>query len=142
MGSVIGFGLREILTLTSTGWFVLSAEGRLDNEEVWMLRALLYGTRTSASPLSASDLLEGIHVTAIDMGDEVMLFKGVFSGTLEGDVVPSGTIGVIRLEGAGTFRLVGYRAEAAALADIPLDDPSLPEDVFGEIRGLTELLHD
>lgn len=139
-GSLLGFGRRDILTTTSTGWFILSAEGVLNTGGAWTIRSLLYGARRSTTPLRAGDSLEGIHVTLTEMSDEAAVFVGAFSGTLGGGAVPSGTIGVIRLEGAGTFHLVGDRADATAVAAIPLDEPSIPDEVLRSIREFTKAL--
>lgn len=130
-GSVNGVGFRDILTLISKGWILLSATGETADGEPIDIRSLLYALRQSLIPLKAGDLFEGVHHTVIQTGESVAVYWGEFAGTLVGGLAPAETEGTIRLSGTGSFHLTGKLVPEADSADypetIPLDDPDLPE---------------
>lgn len=132
-GAGEGVGLRDILSLTTKGWILISAEGVTVDTDPIHIRSLLYASRQSLIPLQADDPINGVHHTVIQIGGDIRVYWGEFTGTLAGGLVPSGTIGIIRLTGSGSLQLTGEWIPEETPASFPdsisLDDPDLP-DVF------------
>ncbi|MFC2078413.1 hypothetical protein ACFLSZ_00365 [Candidatus Bipolaricaulota bacterium] len=141
-GVVAGVGHRNILSLVTKGWIVMSAFGATEDSEPVTIRCLLYASRQRLIPLQADDLIEGVHHTVIQVGESISVYWGEFAGTLAGGLAPTETSGTIRLSGSGSFYLSGEwvsDASCDAFSDaIPLDDPDLPatflQIIYDELR--------
>jgi len=135
-GSFLGFGVRDILTLITEGWFGLDALGQTSAGEPIEIHALLHARRKSLIPLRAGDVFLGEQQSVVLFRDGVHPFCGGLSGTAEGGLEPSDRPGTIQLGGTGIVCLTGDpRVEDSPIA-IPLDDPALPPDFLQYLAEL------
>jgi hypothetical protein len=136
--TVTGVGFYNLLDLGAKAWLLSETSGTTQDQVGFSIRSLAYITRQTLTPLKAGDIFEGVHHTAIQIGDTLDIYWGCFSGTLSGGLSATGAEGILQLTGSGCFHLSGERIDGAGASDlptsIPLDDPDLPVDFLRAIE--------
>ena len=135
-GSLRAVAVYEFMNLVLEGWLLFEASGTASEGAPIEIYGLLHLKTKPLAPLRSGETVSGIHCTRIDIGGETQLYRGNFTGSAVGEIVPSDEPLKMALTGTGLVHLAGCAVEPSCdpLRDIPLNHAVLTSEFIGSVR--------